>query len=126
MSEPTVSVAPDATLWAAWTVMMQSGVRHLLVASGDLCLGMLDDRTLFAEWPMGPLALRRRTVRDLVRPSTTCVLPDADLQTVARALVEDSTDAIPVVSVEGRLLGIITGGDLVRAVAEDGLPEDCG
>lgn len=100
---------------------MRSGLRHLVVAADDSCLGVIDDRTVFAEWPMGPLALRRRTVRELLRPCTSCVLPDTELQVVAQAMVDDVVDAVPVVDVDGQLIGIVTATDLTRAVAAAGV-----
>lgn len=121
MSAPTVSIPPTTSVWAAWSTMTASGLRHLVVASADGCLGVVDDRTLFAQWPMGPLALRRHSVRELVRPVTTCVLPDTDLQVVARVMVDESVDAVPVVDAHDQLVGIVTGSDLARAVALGGI-----
>jgi CBS domain-containing protein len=124
MSAPTVSIAPAASAAAAWSLMMQTGLRHLVVATDDGCVGVVDDRTVFAEWPMGPLALRRHTVRDQVRPRTVCVRPDTDLRIVARAMVDDSVDAVPVVTESGRLVGIVTGSDIARAVACYGIQHE--
>jgi CBS domain-containing protein len=121
MSAPTVSVRPSTTVWAAWSLMLQSGLRHLVVATADGCVGVIDDRSVFAEWPMGPLALRRRTVSELVRPRTTCVLPDTDLRLVAQVMVDEAVDSVPVVAPDGRLVGIVTGSDIARAVAASGI-----
>jgi len=121
MSAATVTVAPTASVWTAWSILLQSGRRHLLVSAGDQCFGVIDDRTLFAEWTSGPLAIRQRRVRDLLPACTTCVLPDSDVQMVARAMVRGSTDAVPVVDSDGRLVGIVTGSDVVRAVASAGV-----
>jgi CBS domain-containing protein len=121
MSAPTVSITPTTSVRTAWSLMMRTQLRHLVVATDETCLGVIDDRTVFAEWPMGPLALRRRSVRDLVRPFTTCVLPDTDVRFVARAMVDDAIDAVPVVDRTGRLVGIVTGSDVARAVATSGL-----
>lgn len=121
MSAPAVTVAPTTSVWAAWSLMLRTGVRHLLVAAGERCLGVVDDRAVFAEWPMGPLALRRRDVRQLARAYTTCVLPDTELRVVAEVMVDNAIDAVPVVTVDGRLIGIVTGSDIARAVARAGL-----
>ena len=121
MSAPTVSIRPTTTVWAAWSLMLRTGLRHLVVSTPEGCVGVIDDRTVFAEWPMGPLALRRRTVRELVRPRTTCVLPDTDLRRVAQVMVDEAIDAVPVVDPDGRLVGIVTGSDIARAVALTGI-----
>jgi CBS domain-containing protein len=121
MSAPTTTVSPTASIWTAWSIMLQRGLRHLVVATGDRCCGVIDDRTVFAEWTCGPVAMRRRKVRDLLPACTTCVLPDSDMQMVARAMTRGATDAVPVVDDAGRLVGIVTGSDVVRAVAVTGI-----
>lgn len=70
---------------------------------------------------MGPLAMRRRRVRDLLNACTTCVQPDTDLETVAQVMARGDTDAVPVVDSNGRLVGIVTASDIVRAVASSGI-----
>jgi signal-transduction protein with cAMP-binding, CBS, and nucleotidyltransferase domain len=65
MSSPVVTIAPSATLWEAWRLMMASGLRHLVVSDEQQVVGVLEDRAVFAHWPMGPLALR--TARDITR-----------------------------------------------------------
>lgn len=121
MSTPAVSVGATTSVWAAWTVMMRTGLRHLVVVAGERCLGVVDDRAVFAQWPMGPLALRRRTVGELARPYTACVLPETELQVVAKAMVDNAVDAVPVVTAEGQIVGIVTGSDIARAVATSGV-----
>jgi len=120
MSAPALSVAPDATVWAAWSVMTGTGLRHLVVTVEGRCVGVIDDRTVFAQWPMGPLALRRRTVASIMRAPTTCVLPGTDLQSIAAVMVRNAVDAVPVIDSDGELVGIVTGGDIAAAVARHG------
>src|SRR4051812_25800989 len=124
MSTPPVCVTPTSTVSAAWSVMIQTGLRHLVIASGGTCVGILDDRAVFAEWPMGPLALRRRSVRDIARPCTTCVLPTTELRMVAIVMVKNSIDAVPVLSADGQLVGIVTSSDIACAVAAHGVRVD--
>lgn len=121
MSAPAITVEPGTTVWAAWSIMTSTGLRHLVVACDSRCVGVVDDRTVFAQWPMGPLALRRRCVGEIMRGRTSCVLPDVDVRSVAMAMARDGVDAVPVVEADGTLLGIVTGSDVVRAVAEHGL-----
>jgi len=123
MSSPPVSVGPDASIWAAWSVVMSTGLRHLIVAVDGRVLGVVDDRNVLAEWPMGPLAVRRRHVRELMRSSIACVPPDTDVRTVAALMIRDAIDAVPVVDENGSALGIVTGSDLAVAVVEHGLGE---
>jgi CBS domain-containing protein len=121
MTAPVLTVPPSATLWEAWRLMMGSGLRHLVVAYDDRVVGVVDDRAVFAQWPMGPLALRRTHVGDVMRPRTSCVLESLDARTVAEIMIADATDAVPVVDDTGAVIGIVTTSDLTCAVAAHGL-----
>jgi CBS domain-containing protein len=121
MSAPVITVTSQASPWSAWSAMLRQGVRHLVVTRNNHCIGILDDRDVFAQWPMGPLALRRASVGSMMRPRISCVLPDADLRRVAHVMTTERVDAVPVVDEGGQLLGLVTAGDLVAAVAKYGV-----
>jgi CBS-domain-containing membrane protein len=124
MSAPVITVTAQTSPWAAWSAMLRQGVRHLVVTRNNRCVGLLDDRDVFAQWPMGPLALRRATVGAMMRPRTSCVLPAAGLREVAHVMTADRVDAVPVVDDDGMVLGLVTAGDLVAAVAKYGVREE--
>ena len=121
MSAPVRVVDADATMAQAWTLMVESGRRHLVVCSSGRCCGTLDDRTLFARWPTGPFGLEAVPVRDLLRPRTSCVLPDASAATVASIMTTQDVDVVPVTDEAGHVQGVVTSSDLAGAVAEHGL-----
>jgi CBS domain-containing protein len=54
--------------------------------------------------------------RDIMSPHVISVSPDADILTVANTLIRNSISAVPVVSADGKLIGIVSEGDLVRRV----------
>jgi CBS domain-containing protein len=58
---------------------------------------------------------------DLMSREPVTLPPDLPLPLVARALAERGVSGAPVVDPEGRLLGIVTEGDLIRRLAA---PED--
>jgi CBS domain-containing protein len=124
MSAPVHTVTPATSPWVAWNAMVEHGVRHLVVTSGSRCVGVLDDRTVFAQWPMGPLALRRARIGTMVTMRTTCVLPETPLADVARVMIDDVVDAVPVVDEHGSLVGLVTAGDVVAAVARCGVVDE--
>ncbi|HVL95314.1 MAG TPA: CBS domain-containing protein [Solirubrobacteraceae bacterium] len=53
------------------------------------------------------------TVRDIMDADPVTVTPEADVETVVRALREHELPGVPVVNSSGRCLGIITESDLV-------------
>jgi CBS domain-containing protein len=117
MSAPVHVVSITDTMWDAWSVMLRFGVRHLVVCDGDRCAGVLDDRILFAHWPTGPFGITSTPLRDVVPSHTRCVLPETSLARVAKVMVNQDVDAVPVTDVDGTILGLVTPGDIVAAVA---------
>jgi len=56
--------------------------------------------------------------RDLMQTGLVTVEPDAPLSVVQRVFVEEEIHGAPVVDSEGRVLGVITSTDLLRAAGE--------
>ncbi len=52
--------------------------------------------------------------RDVMVPFVICVTPDLDVRAVANTLVRNNISAVPVVGLDGKLLGIVSEGDLMR------------
>ena len=121
MSSPAVVVSPNTTIWDAWQRMTTFGLRHLVVCLDGRVVGVIDDRAVFAQWPMGPLALRRTRVADLMRRRVSCLLPDVEARHIANVMIVDAVDAVPIVDEDGQVLGVVTGSDLVVAAATHGL-----
>jgi CBS domain-containing protein len=58
------------------------------------------------------------TVGDLMDPDPTTCAPDDTLETVATVMHEQNVSRLPVVE-DGRVVGIVSRGDLVRAIVGD-------
>jgi CBS domain-containing protein len=117
MTAAPFTVSPDTDVWTAWSMMICHGVRHLLVTSQGRCVGVLDDRTMFAQWPLGPTALRRQRVGALMRDHVPCVRPDTAISEVAALMLRGGIDAIPVVDDNGAVVGVLTCSDVLAVVA---------
>ncbi|AMD01460.1 MULTISPECIES: CBS domain-containing protein [Halomonas] len=53
---------------------------------------------------------------DVMTPNVITVSPDADVQEIARLLLDNNISALPVVDTEHKVLGIVSEGDLMRRV----------
>lgn len=118
MSQPAVSVDAQETAWVALQRLTTSGLRHLVVVSGDRCVGVLSDRHVAAAWPFGELSRRTQIVLDLLgdtRPSVTARTTAAE---AALAMLDAGVDALPVVDAHNRVVGLVTGSDLLRLLAD--------
>lgn len=117
MSAPVITVSIHESLWAAWTVLYQSGHRHLVVVDGHQCVGVIDDRRIVLEWPLGALRSSELTIGEVLRRGTVTVCTTTPVGLVACVMLEDGTDAVPVVDEDGRLAGLVTGSDLLALMA---------
>jgi len=59
------------------------------------------------------------TARDIMETSVSSVSEDAPLIDVHRLFVEEEIHGAPVVSDDGRVLGVVTSADLLRATFEE-------
>ncbi|MGR2740552.1 CBS domain-containing protein [Billgrantia sp. Q4P2] len=53
---------------------------------------------------------------DVMTPKVITVSPDADVREIARLLLENNISAVPVVDDSGKVLGIVSEGDLMRRI----------
>lgn len=117
MSTPPLTIRPDASVWDAWHSMTRNGVRHLLVTRHGDCVGVVDDRAIFAQLPLGPTALHRKPVAFVMCAPVSCVHVESPLSCAAALMLRDGIDAIPVVDEDGVTVGVVTCSDIVAAVA---------
>jgi acetoin utilization protein AcuB len=123
MTPSPITTGPETPVLEARQVMIEKRIRHLLVVEGSKLLGIITDRdirlnlpspaTSLSVWEINYL-LARMTVASAMTESVVIVSPDHDAKAAASLLLDHKIGALPVVD-GGRLLGIITETDLLRA-----------
>jgi CBS domain-containing protein len=68
-----------------------------------------------------PLEIKRPSilVRDLQSKETITTTPQDNISDVARLMVDNNINHVPVVDKEGKLMGIVTSWDIAQAVAKE-------
>jgi CBS domain-containing protein len=125
MTEPAVAVSPTDTLLDAAALMADHQVRHLPVVEGGEVIGMLSDRDIrtVAGDPARYVETHKRgdvedlAVRDAMASPALTVHPKRPLREVALELADEKVGAVPVVDTDGKLLGIVSYVDALRALA---------
>ncbi|URM89057.1 CBS domain-containing protein [Streptomyces sp. MRC013] len=116
MTAGAAAVRPDASLVEAAQLMRAQDIGDVLVADGDLLVGVVTDRDItvraVAEGA-DPLAVNAETV---CTPDPVCVGPDDEVATAVRLMRRHAVRRLPVVE-DGRPLGVVSLGDL--AVSQD-------
>jgi acetoin utilization protein AcuB len=126
MTQPVVTIHPGASVHEAVEVMKTRGIRHLPVVEYGGLVGIVTDRDL-RQMLFDPRIQERigrdadilvtRTVRDVMTWGVITIGPQTGLRQAARLMHEQKMGALPVVEA-GRLIGILTERDLLRALAK--------
>ncbi|HET7875371.1 MAG TPA: CBS domain-containing protein [Methylomirabilota bacterium] len=124
MTGALITAEPETPVLDARSLMQKERIRHLLVTDkkGEL-LGIVTDRdirlnlpsqaTSLSVWEINHL-LTRLTVDKVMTRSVITVGPDREARDAAQLMLEHRIGALPVVD-GGRLVGIVTETDLLRA-----------
>ena len=126
MTQRPRTATPDTPLRDAALQMARGGISALpVVEANDVIVGMLAERDLLrhllgshlqGDTPPRPTpegVNARRAVRDAMTRQVLCVSPEQPLAEVASLMINKDVEQVPVVR-EGRLIGFLTRGDIVR------------
>lgn len=126
MTQRPRTATPDTPLRDAALQMARGGISALpVVEESELIVGMLAERDLLrhllgsylqGDTPPRPTpegVNARRAVRDAMTRQVLCVSPEQPLAEVASLMINKDVEHVPVVR-EGRLVGFLTRGDIVR------------
>jgi acetoin utilization protein AcuB len=126
MTSEVITVGVDDPLRKVWSLVEERGLRRFPVVSGEKLVGIITDRDLrnatassvvLTEKKYHDFLLDTVKVESVMSPDPRTVGPDADLKDVAATILEMKVGGLPVLE-GGRLVGIITETDLIRALLE--------
>ncbi len=123
MTRDVLVVAADTSASVAWRTLLGRGLRQapVLDASQNL-VGLVTERDLLTTFNLerqqsrAPLA---RHVSDVMISPVVCADPDTDIRRIAEVMLEFNLPALPVASETRALLGLVSRGDILRAVSGD-------
>jgi CBS domain-containing protein/mannitol/fructose-specific phosphotransferase system IIA component (Ntr-type) len=126
MSDQPLTVAADVPLREVARTLVRTGLGALPVVDEDeRVIGMVSEREVIRYLlttqaftgpdarVAAPPAAGGRTVRDVMTRQVLCVAPEQPIAEVASLMSNKDVDRVPVVR-EGRLVGFLTRGDIVR------------
>ena len=117
MRSPVVAVPPETTLEDAYRTMREKAFRHLPVLEGERLVGVVTDRDLrlaTSALAPSPFPAGSSVAAVMCREPLTANADDA-VEDAARVMRERKIGCLPVVD-DGRVIGIITGIDLLDAL----------
>jgi len=112
------SVAPTDSVLRAIEIMATRHIGALLVMSQDRLLGIISERDYARKVILKNRSSHDTPVGDIMTANPVTVSPDATVHHCMESMTEGRFRHLPVVD-KGRVVGMLSIGDLVKAVIED-------
>ena len=112
------SVAPDATVYAALELMAERGIGALPVMEDDALVGILSERDYARKVILFERESKDTRVREIMTHKVYTVTPQDTVAECMALMTELRVRHLPVLE-EGRVVGVISIGDVVLAVISE-------
>jgi CBS domain-containing protein len=109
------SIHPQESVFAAIKQMAEKEVGALVVLEGDAVVGIISERDYARKVALKGRSSRETAVRDIMTPDVIYVHLDQSIEECMAIVTERRIRHLPVLD-GGRLVGIISIGDLVKVI----------
>ena len=125
MTAEVVTIEPDTPIVRVLRILQENGIQHLPVMSGGALVGMITESDVKEAFPTRNTTLTSRELyyllaeikaRDIMHPDPITIQPDQTMEVAAVKMLERNVSGIPVVTPGGKLVGIISRGDVFRVL----------
>ena len=126
MTRKVITVDPDKTVFEAQELMANNHIRHLpVIDQGQKLIGIVTDRDIRSALPYNFIKdscspeqreeICSLTVKDIMTDDPITVSPTYTIQDALLMIQKSKVGALPVVEDDGKLSGILSVRDLLRA-----------
>lgn len=112
-----ISVSPDSMILKAIEKMAERSAGTALVMDGDQLVGIISERDFIRKIYLQNRCEQDLPVSEIMSSTLTTVSPDESLENCMSIMTEKRIRHLPVVS-DGKVVGVISIGDLVKFMAE--------
>ena len=112
------SIGPDDTVYEALKLMAQKDIGSLVVLDEGKVVGLVSERDYARHVVLQGRTSRDTPVWEIMEKRPVCVTPDQTIEEGMALMTEKRCRHLPVIS-SGGLLGVISIGDLVKAIISD-------
>ena len=112
------SIAPEASVFDALTMMAEKNVGALLVMDQRELVGILSERDYTRNVALQGLTAKESSVRDIMSGRPVCVGPEQSVEECMALMTDKRVRHLPVI--EGnRVMGLVSIGDAVKAIISE-------
>jgi CBS domain-containing protein len=112
------TVGPSQTVYEALEIMADKGVGALVVVEGDELVGILSERDYARKVILLDRGSRDTLVSEIMTAKVQCVTPAQTTGECMALMTDQRIRHLPVLE-DGRLAGVVSIGDVVRAVISE-------
>ncbi|MBI3140554.1 MAG: CBS domain-containing protein [Rhodocyclales bacterium] len=112
------TVAPGASVYEAVKLMAEKNIGALLVVEGGKIVGMITERDYARKTALAGRSPRETPVRDIMTAPVMYVRPDQTNEECMALMTDNRLRHLPVLD-NGRLIGLLSIGDLVKDIISE-------
>jgi CBS domain-containing protein len=112
------ALGPDATIFEALRLMADKNIGAVLILSGDEVAGIVSERDYARKVVLLGKTSKDTPVREIMTTNVICVEPGWTADQCMALMTDKRIRHLPVVE-EGKVVGIVSIGDVVRAVVDE-------
>jgi CBS domain-containing protein len=112
------TIAPEASVYDAIELMAQREVGALPVVDGDRLAGIISERDYARKVILKGRSSKETRVRDIMTAGVITISPDQSIDSCMGLMTEHHIRHLPV-TVDGRLTGMLSIGDVVKYIISD-------
>ena len=112
------SAAPDDSIFDAIKMMADKGVGSVIVMDGDKLVGIMTERDYARKVILEGKSSRNSSVREVMTTQVLCVSPERTVDECMALMTDKRARHLPVLD-HKRVVGVISIGDLVKAVISE-------
>ena len=117
-SSHVYTVRPTASICEAAMLMQEKAIGSVLVVENNQILGILNERDCILKVLVPWISSAETEVRDIMQQDVVTVSPDTTVNECFTIMTHGRIRHLPVVQ-NGIILGLVSIGDIVRALVED-------
>lgn len=111
------TITPDEPVYDALQLMADKNVGALVVAKDGQVIGVISERDYARKVILKGKSSRETLVREIMTSPAICVTPDKTVEQCLALMTDKHIRHLPVVD-DGKLVGVVSVGDLVKSVID--------
>jgi CBS domain-containing protein len=113
------AIAPDASVFQALKLMAEKDIGAVPVMEGEELVGILSERDYARKIILLGKSSTETPVRQIMTSHVICISPKQTIEGCMALMTEMRIRHLPVCGEDGKVIGMITIGDLVKAQIDD-------